>query len=173
MVTFNQELSFEYFSNRIEIVSPDGLPLGLLKEEYLEGRISKSRNSKIADIFLRLKIIEKLATGVRRIKEQYMEEEVKPEFIVSENLVVVVLPYVKESSNKGSKSKIRDINTLSEKEQIIYQLIKKEPSIKRLAIQDVVGLEKSQTIELLNNLRRLGWIVKVGNGPATGYRIIE
>ncbi|HAS74756.1 MAG TPA: hypothetical protein DCS67_11490, partial [Clostridiales bacterium UBA8960] len=59
----------EMFSDRIEIISPGGLPIGLLSEEFIEGRISKARNRKIADVFLRLKIIEKLATGIRRIKE--------------------------------------------------------------------------------------------------------
>ena len=45
----------EFFSDRIEVVSPGGLPLGLLEEEYVEGRISKARNKKVADMFLRLK----------------------------------------------------------------------------------------------------------------------
>lgn len=59
----------EFYSDRIEIVSPGGLPLGMLKEEYIDGKLSKPRNRKLADTFLRLKIIEKLATGIRRIKE--------------------------------------------------------------------------------------------------------
>ncbi len=100
----------EIYSDRIEIVSPGGLPIGMLREEYIEGRLSKPRNRKIADIFLRLKVIKKLATGIRRIKEQYIHQEVKPGFIVSENAVVVVLPYVKESLNQG-KSNMKEITT--------------------------------------------------------------
>lgn len=165
----------EFYSNRIEVVSPGGLPLGMLKEEYIEGKLSKPRNRKIADIFLRLKIIEKLATGIRRIKEQYINQEIKPGFLVSENAVIVVLPYVKESISLKYSSEInkRDIHILTGKEKTVYNLILRHPMIKRIDIQNHIDLEKSQTIKLLNNLRDSGWIIKVGNGPATGYKSLE
>jgi len=165
----------EIYSNRIEIVSPGGLPLGMLREEYIDGKLSKPRNRKIADIFLRLKIIEKLATGIRRIKEQYMNKEVKPSFLVSENAVVVVLPYVNESINQNRSlvKEVRDTKILMDKEKIAYELIRHQPMIKRVEIQKHIELEKSQTIELLNKLRASGIIIKVGNGPATGYKILE
>lgn len=165
----------EFYSNRIEVVSPGGLPLGMLKEEYIEGKLSKPRNRKIADIFLRLKIIEKLATGIRRIKEQYINQEIKPGFLVSENAVIVVLPYVKESISLKHSSEIdkRDMSVLTGKEKIVYDLILQYPMIKRIDIQNHIDLEKSQTIKLLNNLRDSGWIIKVGNGPATGYKTLE
>jgi len=165
----------EFYSNRIEIISPGGLPFGMLKEEYIEGKLSKPRNRKIADIFLRLKVIEKLATGIRRIKEQYMNQEIKPSFLVSENAIVVVLPYVKESLSQIERinTEYKDTNFSSDKEKIIYNLIRQHPMIKRAEIQRHIDLEKSQTIELLNKLRDSGRIIKVGNGPATGYKILE
>ncbi|MEA3423045.1 MAG: putative DNA binding domain-containing protein [Bacillota bacterium] len=163
----------EFFSDRIEIVSPGGLPLGMLVEEYMEGMLSKPRNKTLTDIFLRLKIIERLATGVRRIKEQYIHQEIKPIFKVSENAVIVILPYVKESSAPVNEAVRENAITLTGKELIIYNLIRKQPSIKRAEIQNHINLEKSQTIELLNILRNAGWIIKVGNGPATGYQVLK
>lgn len=165
----------EFYTNRIEVVSPGGLPYGMLKEEYIEGKISKPRNRKIADIFLRLKIIEKLATGIRRIKEQYINQEIKPRFLVSENAVVVILPYVKEALSLVQEVKMesRDTNILVGKEIFVYDLIRQHPMIKRAEIQSQINLEKSQTVELLNKLRDSGWIIKMGNGPATGYKVLE
>jgi ATP-dependent DNA helicase RecG len=163
----------EIFSDRIEIVSPGGLPLGLLNEEFIEGRISKARNIKIADIFLRLKIIEKLATGIRRIREQYAEQYVKPKFITSEHSVTVVLPYLGQTLNNHSKSIGEEKHIWEGKEQLIYNLIKKHPMIKRVDIQSHIDLEKSQTIELINKLRKTGRIIKVGNGPSTGYKVLR
>ncbi len=165
----------EFYSNRIEIVSPGGLPLGMLREEYVDGKLSKPRNRKIADIFLRLNIIEKLATGIRRIKEQYIAQEVKPSFLVSENAVVVVLPYLNESisQNHGLAKDVRETRILEGKEKTVYDLIRQQPMIKRVEIQKHINLEKSQTIELLNKLRYSGMIIKVGNGPATGYKILD
>lgn len=164
----------EIYSNRIEIVSPGGLPLGLLKEEYVEGRLSKPRNKKVSDVFLRLRIIEKLATGVRRIKEQYINQKIKPSFHVSENAVVVVLPFVnevmriKEDNKKDKRVQI----ALLDKEKMVYDVIMERPMIKRAEIQKLIGLEKSQTIEIINRLRDTGWVIKVGNGPATGYKVL-
>ncbi len=162
----------EFFSDRVEVVSPGGLPIGLSKEEYLEGRISKARNPKISDVFLRLKIIEKLATGIRRIKEQYIDQELKPRFMVSENSVVVVLPFVSESSRRHNLKVQNNESFLEGNERQIYEFIMNSPGIKRADIQGQIGLEKSQTIELLNRLRESGRIIKVGNGPSTGYKII-
>jgi Predicted transcriptional regulator containing an HTH domain and an uncharacterized domain shared with the mammalian protein Schlafen len=163
----------EIFSDRIEIISPGGLPIGLLNEEFVEGRISKARNRKIADVFLRLKIIEKLATGIRRIKEQYIDQEVKPQFLTSENSVVIILPFVKQSSKQRSDHSFVKENTLEGKENEIYEIINQSPMIKRLDIQRQINLEKSQTIELINKLRDSGKIIKVGNGPATGYKVLD
>jgi len=167
------EARIEFYSNRIEIISPGGLPLGMLKEEYIDGKLSNPRNRKLADIFLRMKIIEKLATGIRRIKEQYLYQAVKPSFLVSENAIVVVLPYVIESLNQDKSNKKENTNLLVGKEKIIYDLIAAHPNIKRADIQNYIKLEKSQTIELINKLRDSGSIIKVGNGPSTGYKILS
>lgn len=163
----------EIFSDRIEIISPGGLPIGLLNEEFIEGRISKSRNKKLADVFLRLKIIEKLATGIRRIKEQYIEQAVKPQFLTSENSVVIILPFVNQVVKDQNDVLFVMESILEGKENEIYGIIKQSPLIKRVEIQRQIKLEKSQTIELINKLRTSGKIIKVGNGPATGYKVLE
>lgn len=161
----------EFFSNRIEVVSPGGLPDGMLVEEYVDGKLSKPRNRILTDIFLRLKIIEKLATGIRRIKEQYIGQRDKPIFRVSENSVIVILPYIQESERAENKIVRENDLNLTSKERKIYELIRSKPFIKRVEIQKSIHLEKSQTVELLNGLREMGLIIKVGNGPATGYKI--
>ncbi|GAU78342.1 RNA-binding domain-containing protein [Fusibacter sp. 3D3] len=163
----------EIFSDRIEVISPGGLPIGLLNEEFIEGRISKARNRKIADLFLRLKIIEKLATGIRRIKEQYMDQDVKPQFLTSENAVVIILPFMKQSKKAHFNVSFVKEDSFEGKENEIYRIIRQNPMIKRVTIQSLINLEKSQTIELINKLRAAGKIIKVGNGPATGYKILE
>ena len=50
------------FDNRIEIVSPGGLPSGITKDEYINGRYSLLRNPILADVFLRLNLIEEPGT---------------------------------------------------------------------------------------------------------------
>ena len=162
----------EIFSDRIEIISPGGLPLGILHEEFVEGRISKARNKKVSDVFLRLRIIERLATGIRRIKEQYMDYEVKPKFLTTEHAVVIILPFIQQSE-LNSMVEITVMETdFDQIDEMIYLLIKKNPMIKRADIQKQIQLEKSQTIERINRLKKSGKIMTVGNGPATGYKVL-
>ncbi|MDO5582003.1 MAG: ATP-binding protein, partial [Planctomycetia bacterium] len=54
------------FSDRLEIVSPGGLYAGLTKEEMLSGS-SSIRNQRLADIFMKMRIVEKWGTGVLRV----------------------------------------------------------------------------------------------------------
>lgn len=164
----NVDSRIEIFSDRIEIVSPGGLPIGILEDEYLEGRISIPRNRIIADIFLRLKIIEKLGTGIRRIKEYYREYDTKPEFIITENSITVILPRI----NKEIK-KVNEINLdrLNSNELLIYYIIKDNGKINRKDIENKVDLKKSQILQIINNLREYNLVIKRGQGINTEYMI--
>lgn len=165
------ESRIEFFSDRIELVSPGGLPLGMLVEEYVDGILSKPRNKLITDIFLRVKLIERLATGVRRIKEQYINQSRKPIFRVTDNAVIVILPYIDEVRKHSLKEDDSINMMLSGNEKLIYEYIKVHPMVKRDEIQKFIGLGKTQTIEIINKLRSYGRIVKSGNGPSTGYKV--
>ena len=57
------------FSDKIEIASPGGLPKGMHEDEYYRGGISIPGNRIIATIFLRLQMIERFGTGIKRIME--------------------------------------------------------------------------------------------------------
>ena len=46
------------FDDRIEIISPGGLPSGITVDEYLDGKISVLRNRNLANVFYRLGFVE-------------------------------------------------------------------------------------------------------------------
>ena len=95
------DIRVEIFEDRVEIISPGGLPIGITEEEYLDGRVSIPRNRIIADIFLRLGIIERLATGIRRIREYYKNSGVNPEFLIAQNSIKVILPKINHKTNSS------------------------------------------------------------------------
>ena len=80
------------FDDRIEIVSPGGLPSGITEKEYLSGKLSVLRNRDLANVFYRLGFVEIFGTGIIRIKQLYELALVKPDFEVSENAIRIVLP---------------------------------------------------------------------------------
>ena len=169
--SFESSVRVEIFTDRIEILSPGGLPIGVSEREYLDGRISVPRNRIIADVFLRLGIIEKLATGIRRIKEYYRSYENKPKFIVSENSILVILPKVKIVEKKEKIVVSDRLERLTNKERMVFKALRNHGQMKRTEIEKELGLKKSQTIEIINNLRRMNLIAQIGNGRATHYII--
>jgi len=61
----------EIYTDRIEVVSPGGLPKGMTLADL--GRKSVRRNSLIADLLHRIDFIEKAGTGVKRIRDEARE----------------------------------------------------------------------------------------------------
>jgi ATP-dependent DNA helicase RecG len=159
----------EVFSNRIEVVSPGGLPIGITEEEYLQGKVSVARNRILADIFLRLKIIEKLATGIRRIKEYYKDSKTKPQFLVSDNSILVLLPKVDLEEEAVPVDTTGRIALLPVRAQQIYAMIRDHGPISRSEIESEIGIGKSQTVQLIGQLRDMNLIAQIKKGRSTKY----
>jgi len=165
----NVEAKVEVYSDRIEIMSPGGLPIGVTEEDYLDGRISIPRNRIVADIFLRLRIIEKLATGIKRIKEYYQDYDVKPIFRVTENVIIVVLPKVNAEGMDNEKYLETMLVGLNNHEQRIFKLLERDGARTRKEIELMLNLKKTQTSDLLKNMRNQDLIVQIGSGRSTKY----
>ena len=105
----DSQIRVSMFDDRIEIVSPGGLPSGITAEEYLSGRLSVLRNRNLANVFYRLGFVEIFGTGITRIKQLYEESLIKPEFEVSENAIKIMLPVFESNVN------------LTEDEKVIYK----------------------------------------------------
>ena len=81
------------YDDRIEFYTPGGLPGNLTKEQLLQGSCSRLRNPLLADVFHRMKIVEKWGSGIRRIFAAFREAGLPlPEYRVDEASVTVVVP---------------------------------------------------------------------------------
>lgn len=145
------------FSDRVEIISPGGLPSGLSEEEYLSGRVSVLRNPILAEVFYRLGYIEKFGTGVVRIKEAYFTELEKPRFEINKNSVTVILPIL------GSQSGISD------EETFLLEKMSSGRRYSRKELDNLMGFEKTKTIRLLGSLINKGLVVAEGVNRARRY----
>ena len=72
----------EIYTDRVEVVSPGGLPGGLSLADL--GSKSVRRNTLIADLLHRIDFIEKAGTGIRRIRNETRAQGcLEPEFEVN------------------------------------------------------------------------------------------
>ena len=153
----NANIRVSMFKDRIEIVSPGGLPHGITKEEYLAGKLSILRNPIIGNVFFRLHQIERFGTGVKRINEAYTDSEIKPRFEVSNNTITVILPVVEKEI------------PLNEDEKTIYVFLKNNIALSSSEIAEGCGFGKTKTVSILKNLVKNGYIKTTGTGRGIKY----
>ena len=153
------QIRVSMFDDRIEVVSPGGLPSGITEDEYLSGKLSVLRNRNLANVFYRLGFVEIFGTGITRIKQVYSEASVKPSFEVSENAIQIVLPIYEENAN------------LTEDEKVVYKLLSRNMLKSMSEIAPYISFGKSKTTKLLKDMEQKGVIAIEGKGKGTKYRI--
>ena len=153
------QIRVSMFDDRIEVVSPGGLPSGITEDEYLSGKLSVLRNRNLANVFYRLGFVEIFGTGITRIKQIYSEASVKPSFEVSENAIQIVLPIYEENAN------------LTEDEKVVYKLLSRNMLKSMSEIAPYISFGKSKTTKLLKDMEQKGVITIEGKGKGTKYRI--
>ena len=63
----------EIFDDRVEITNPGGAPKGITKDNF--GSVSIARNPVIASLLLRAHYIERMGTGIERMKQAAIESQ--------------------------------------------------------------------------------------------------
>lgn len=155
----NSHVRIEMFNDRIEIKSPGGLPKGITKEEYIKGEISCLRNPILGNVFFRMHYIEMFGTGVRRILETYEKATIKPQFHITDNVICVVLPVLKDNYEV----------TVDEKK--VIEALQKGTQMASSELSKDIGFSKAKTIRLLNSLIEKRYVKCIGNGRGTKYSI--
>ena len=155
----NSHIRVSMLDDRIEVVSPGGLPAGITAEEYLSGKLSVLRNRILANIFYRLGFVEVFGTGITRIKQLYVESLIKPDFEVSENAIKIVLPVFEANVH------------LTEDEKVVYKFLSKTMLRPISEIAPYVPFGKSKTTHLLKTMEEKGVVAVEGKGRGTKYII--
>ena len=153
------QIRVSMFDDRIEVVSPGGLPSGITAEEYLSGKLSVLRNRNLANVCYRLGFVEIFGTGITRIKQLYEESLIKPDFEISENSIKIVLPLFENNLN------------LTEDERTIYKILSRTMLKPISEIAPYVPFGKSKTTQLLKAMGQKGILTVEGKGRGTKYII--
>lgn len=155
----DSQIRVSMFDDKIEVVSPGGLPSGITEDEYLSGKLSVLKNRNLANVFYRLGFVEIFGTGITRIKQVYSEALIKPSLEVSENAIQIVLPVYEESTN------------LTEDEKVVYKLLSRNMLKSMSEIAPYISFGKSKITKLLKDMEQKGVIAIEGKGKGTKYRI--
>ena len=152
----NSYIQVSMRKNSISITSPGGLPSNLTRDEYLNGQISVMQNPVIGNVFFRLNIIESFGTGIKRIKNSYINARNKPEFHIFENSIKVILPEIELQL------------PLSIDQEKVFLAIQNN-TLSSSQIANMVGFGKNKVLKILNELIEMSYAVKIGRGRGTKY----
>lgn len=171
---FSGSILVSVYEDRIEILSLGGLAEGVTYNDMMLG-VSIPRNPKLAGIFYRLHYIEAFGTGVRRILTDYADCEEKPQFLVSDNAVKVVLPNIHAEwehpilSDDFVQDEKQEYTSEIAADEGVYQLIAAGLD-SRKKLQEELGFSLTKTVNILRKLLDEGRIQRVGNGKNTRYQ---
>ena len=164
--SFSASTLISIFDNRIEIVTVGGLLRGISLEDMKLG-VSVLRNTNLANVFYRLKLIEAYGTGVIKILESYDSTQVQPLIEVTDNAFKITL-----YNNNETKGEIDSCNhKLSKNEKVICDAFRGQSEFRRKDVEVLLTISQPMATKYLKSLLNKGVIVKEGKGKNIGYII--
>jgi ATP-dependent DNA helicase RecG len=168
------EIHIDMYDDRLEIVSPGGMPDGKrIQDLNIDDVASIRRNPIICDLFSRLRLMERRGSGLRKIIDQYPEDAV-PSFRSTEQTFVVTLKnlnFGKASMPTGIDAGIDGgVETNTEK---IINAILADPKITQKQIAEEIGLSVRTVARELKRLRDTDVIRRVGSDRSGCWEIVD
>jgi ATP-dependent DNA helicase RecG len=177
----------EIFDDRVEIVSPGGVPKGITPENF--GTVSITRNSVIAGLLYRIDYIEEMGTGIRRMKNAAQEANVaEPKFELSGFFKVTFkrneldssigyksLSNVENTADDQINVQINDqINVqLNEIEDKVLSVVSANPRLTLDGIAEQISKSPKTAQRCLDQLRKKNIIRRIGARKDGYWEIVE
>ena len=172
-----RDIKIGVYDDRLEIVSPGGLPNGLTNEDIYTGK-SEIRNRVVARVFKELNYIEQWGSGINRIKSLCIDHGLKEPFIEESGDFIGVRIFrnnkVAESTGKilESTGKIlenAENKIMTNQEEVIYKYLLSNGSIKKLNVEGILNVKDSRARKILEEMTNKDYIIKQGQGRSTYY----
>lgn len=165
------QVMVEIFDDRVEIYNPGGLPKGLSAEEF--GTRSVCRNPLIASLLLRCDYIERMGTGINRIRAA-LEKENCPEVNIRYNTMFTLefprptyvatdrsLEQTGEKPSGKDREDTREGTRGETREEILNQ-IAENPQITMAQLADIVGITPKGIEWQIARLKKDGLLRRIG-----------
>lgn len=146
-----------YKSDYVEFISYGSLYGNITINDILAG-LSTSRNPYLQAIFMRLKRVEAIGSGLRRVNSFYKNKNLNFSVEALPSSFIVKIP----------KITLNNVNSNNDNKKIIDYL-NKHGEIARKDAERLIEKEKTSTATILNKMIEDNIIEKIGKGPNTRY----
>lgn len=164
--SFSASTFISIYTDRIEFTSIGGLVNGVSLKDITMG-ISVCRNTKLANVFYRLELIEAYGTGIIKIMDAYEGTGMTPQIETSDNAFKIILPNLNASPEPAKPEQVNLEKDTPEGKVIV--LTNKRGFVTRKEVEILLGIGQSSCGRLLKKMTENGQIVQEGKGKNTHY----
>ena len=153
-------INVEVYDDRVEIVNPGGLPQGLDKKDF--GKLSVRRNLILADLFHRMGKVERIGSGIRRMRDMMRAANLKPPKFEVTTFFKAIFYRNPEYSLKATQK------TREKTREKILRIIRENPMITVLELAQKLEISPKGIEWNLTKAKKEGLLRRVG--PDKGGR---
>ena len=121
----NGHVQVDIYIDRVDISNPGGLVSGLARKDF--GKRSMPRNPLLMDLFLRIDKVEKVGSGIGRIRKAMTEYGLKAKFDINEGWFSVVFPRTAQKISTGTIPQATLLKPHSESTKAVLKLYQNYP----------------------------------------------
>ena len=162
--SFNGSTLVNVYNDRIEFLSLGGLVSGLSMEAVMMG-VSQSRNSGLANVFFRLRLVESYGTGIKRIKALYKGSQKHALFESATGAFKTTLFNLNSDSQPGQSSSYQP----DKEKELILAIAVKQGNITRRDVEAALSVGATKAYSLLTNMCHDGILTIQKAGNRTQY----
>ncbi len=159
----HDSIQISIFSNRLEIISPGGLPRGMTMDDF--GLISIRRNPIIYQLLRDVGYVEGMGTGIPRIKNEVRRAGLVDPIFMSHQLFFRVTFY----NRKGSKKAIEKYEDLNQRQKNALEYLQDNLSIKAAIYAELNQISYPTAVNDINEMVSYGYLVKKGTYRGACY----
>ena len=160
-------ISVEVYDDRVEIVNPGGLPSGLDSKDF--GIMSVRRNLIIGDLFHRMGKVERIGSGIGRMRDFMRSAKLEPpKFEITNFFRVIFYRNPEYSLKKGAEKKVGETGEKSREKgreksrEKVLVLMAGNPSITTQELAEGVGVSIKGIEKIIRLLKKQGQLRRIG-----------
>lgn len=178
------DIQMHVYDSSIEIWNEGELPEGYTQETLFASHSSKPRNHKIANVFFKAGFIDTWGRGFQKIRDGFEADGIPMPKVENfcggvrvsiKRTVFVKLSHVGSSVGSDVTSSVTSLSPvkLTERQQNMLELIRKNPFISAQQMSVVLSVVKRTIERDLADLQKKGILIREGNTSAGHWEIIE
>ena len=173
------EVVLNIYNDRIEITSPGGMYSGKAIPNIVESVMeSKRRNPVIADLFHRMKLMNRRGSGLANITNRtnalFNDGLNHVKYKSDEEFFIVTIDnalFNKKSKVKKDTNEKKD-NSLTKSDKVVFELIKENNHVTVVEISSLANLSKITVLRAIKKLISVGYLKREGDNRKGYWEIL-